>query len=521
MSKIKYPVTVRQAQRAVAAKNYGLRAELGKELLGREHRLAGEIERVLDRLAAQYGPNHVILASPESPAQETAVTSGVSRPKGTDEVAPQSDNPSEDSQMHGGDGASGEVENGLSQGGDNMSGVGGAASDQGQEATGTGSGGTGEKNTEGTPSPQSLPSDAANAEHPASETGNTSEGEVTSAAGEQNGGSADGKPGSVSGTGMVALQDDRDAQAIAMYGKALAPPTPGAESQTGTANEQSDEWSTAPPSNPGDTDTVSENVQYRYRKPGGTGRASTQAKHAAGGVTAEMKKAGVTSQLVRQARSALSRLVDGENQSGPRYDWTEFSKRLVTGRPVYPARKEEDGRPAVLILADVSGSCSAFSDVALMVAKAAAKSGVNGADVVIVAHSNGYPQEWQVNDGKPQKIDLPWGEKAQAWYDNNLRKYQIKAVVALGDWDAEWLYHWLAEMPAVTRLVWLDNWSSSVMPPTVRRDLFKKASANTNICFDAPWHFEQPWSKRAAGKSTYVVGCGTGQDFLDGLKLAL
>jgi hypothetical protein len=107
---LKYPVTVRQAQRIVSKSYvpYEVRQEITHAINSRSG--VGDrttLSKLLARLAAQFGPNHILLSgSPESPSQESAETSGEYRPKDTAEVAPQSDNPSEDSDTHGGDGSS-------------------------------------------------------------------------------------------------------------------------------------------------------------------------------------------------------------------------------------------------------------------------------------------------------------------------------------------------------------------------------------------------------------------------------
>lgn len=509
-------------------------------------------------LAATLGPKHVLLseapaASSESPSSPS---DGEERKKGTDEVAPQSESPSEDSPFHGGDGASGEVEDGLSQGGEreHMSQAGGSAGNAG-----------GGSRPEGVPSPSnpSPPDDAElNSDQAATETDRqvTSVGPDTSQAEEENGFCTDqqeteGQSRPESGaamsagravpktTGGVGKRETGEIQAL--DGEMPAQADSAAGSRTGAANgpegregaqdegraqpptsEHPDAGELALPSNPGDEsepDSSENKGRYRYRKLSGGGRqGSTAAKKSHGGVTAEMSQAGIGPALVKKARAALARLIDGgETQTGPRWNWTEFAVRLKTARPVYPARKEEDGRPAMLVLADVSGSCAGFSDVGLLVAQTVARLGMAGSDVIVVSHSNGHPVEWLINGDKPEMVDWSYDQDAQTWYAERLKRYDIQAVVALGDWDAEWLYHWLAELPSVRRLVWLDNWSCNVLPPTVRRDLFSRATKNDAPDFDSPWSFEEPWSPQARRKTTYVVGCQTADDFLTGLKLVL
>ena len=585
---MKYPVTVRQAQKIVSrqikenfympSESVAIAGAAGLDQVDRfyGHRDGPRILAQLARLAQRHGANHILLASPESPS------AGEARPKGTDEVAPQSDDPGE-GDLHGGDGASGEVEGSQSQGGDQSKAATAAAEQTGQAGSGSGSGGSGESGqgaaSEGTSLPH--PPKAGNTGDEPGQTGPetsqqaTSGGTGNSSLGDANDLRVDGQPHSQSspekpdstravpktasnGKPGAGKMETEEALSMAKHDPANVAGS-RAGSRTGTAkgseghgvqqedasrptamvaesiellpieSESPEEWGDASPSKPGDaegTDTSENKVRYRSlkQKRGGGRAPSTAAKHKYGGITAKMSRAGITPTLIKQARQSLARLIDGgETQSGPRWDWPEFCKRLQTGRPLQPARKEEEGRPAILVLADVSGSCLGFSEESLLVAQAVARSGMVGADVVVVSHSNGYPQGWQVNQGTPQPIEgIPWGDPALPWYEKNLRRFNIQAVIALGDWDAEWLYHWLAELPMVRRLIWLDNWSASVIPPTLRRDLFQKASRNRqDVYFNSPWHFEQPWSRAARGKATYVVGCSVAKDFVKGISLAL
>jgi len=300
----------------------------------------------------------------------------------------------------------------------------------------------------------------------------------------------------------------------------------GTRELTGGANAQADE-SPIKDKDAGDPDeTGSEN--YRYHGIHGGGKVSTRANTEFGGVTATLKQAGIEPRVVSQARAALSRLLEGgESEFGPRWDWVEFCKRLKTGRSVYPAHKEEEGRPAIMVLADVSGSCSGFSDESVIVAKSVATLGISGADVIVVAHSNGYPGEYQVNSrhDNHDSIDIPFWpgrDTVIAWYMDILKHYDVQVVVALGDWDAEWLYCQLAESGQVKKFIWLDNWSSTVLPqPVLRRDLFERGASNDTVTYESPWYFSTEWSRDAQRKTRYVVGCSDAADFVVGLEIAL
>lgn len=574
---MKYPVTVRQAQKMLSRaskRNYttpddvrqmsreicwaeGVEIPLG--MLTHIHSTQRWLGPILARLARKYGPNHDILASPESPSSESSESKEPeARPKGTDEVRPQSDNPSEDSPFHGGDGASGEVEDGQSQGqnqGGNMKGSGGGNS------TPSPTGEPSNARKVGVPTPKADVADDAGQvpDQSAPETDNVTSGEVDTnqLQDEANGLRADGSPERDSQAGKSALpasspdegedgdpqgqtlankaSDGSDTSADALTGRANQAAPEGADTSSnpssgqphlngvGTCETEDEGWEEGAlmPKETGDVrEEASEKGQYQYRK-GGTGRTSTQAKHSHGGVTAEMRRVGITSTLIKRARKAMARLVEGgETQTGPRYDWKEFSVRLKSYRPVTPARKEEEGRPAILILADVSGSCSGFSDKSLMVAQAVARAGIGGADIIIVAHSNGNPVEWSANGKRSQPVDVAWDESLQ-WYEDVLRRFNLEVVISLGDWDAEWLYHHLTELSSVKRFIWLDNWSCSTLQVTVRGDLFKRASRNEEVTWHTPWHFQATWSPRAKAKSVYVVGCSEAEDFLKGLELGI
>lgn len=551
---MRYPLTVRQAQKATSRFSLGWddRCELANQI-GASY---GDkcIARALAQLSAKHGPNHIILASPEVPSSKASDSEkSDARPKGTDEVRPQSDNPSEDSPFHGGDGASGEVEDGQSQGGSNMENSGGDSSSAAGEPS--------EARKVGAPSPQADAADDAGVmpDQSAPETDKVTSGEANTNQPHEkaNGLRADGTPDTDSQVNKSALststdhqgsEDDRegDPQGKTVAKKASDGSGASTDALTGRANQPADnaQSSGQPPLNEagtcemsdadtwkeralmpketGDDDEASsEKGQYHYKK-GGTGQSSKKAKHTHGGVTAEMRRVGITSALIKRARKAIARLIeDGEMQTGPRYDWQDFCERFQSYRPVIRARKEEEGRPAILILADVSGSCMGFSDKSLLVARAVAELGVGGADVVIVAHSNGNPVEWAVNGKPPRPIDVDWGESLQ-WYETVLRRFNLQAVIALGDWDAEWLYHHLAELFSVRRFIWLDNWSCNSLPVTVRDDLFKKGShEQDHYDWSRPWRFESPWSPQAKAKSTYVVGCAEAEDFLTGIELGI
>ena len=537
MGKCRFPVTVRDAQRLAPRYFRMCSDEENRIFVSIAHILGvklnqAELMRALARYAAQHGSQSVLLASPESASPES---SNRIHKIGTDEVAKRSANPSEDSQTHGGDSASGEVESSASEGGDKQQGNTGNVAGNSQGLI-SGEGGDESRHdisitgSGGVLPPQMSPDEAgAEPEESAAETGDTSAGALTS---QDDNGTKDSRQRvraqseQQQSEGESAPPDSCDPQTHNGAKNNLDASDAGTRELTGGANAQADE-SPIKDKDAGDPDeTGSEN--YRYHGIHGGGKVSTRANTEFGGVTATLKQAGIEPRVVSQARAALSRLLEGgESEFGPRWDWVEFCKRLKTGRSVYPAHKEEEGRPAIMVLADVSGSCSGFSDESVIVAKSVATLGISGADVIVVAHSNGYPGEYQVNSrhDNHDSIDIPFWpgrDTVIAWYMDILKHYDVQVVVALGDWDAEWLYCQLAESGQVKKFIWLDNWSSTVLPqPVLRRDLFERGASNDTVTYESPWYFSTEWSRDAQRKTRYVVGCSDAADFVVGLEIAL
>ena len=207
---------------------------------------------------------------------------------------------------------------------------------------------------------------------------------------------------------------------------------------------------------------------------------------------------------VRRVRAAMAQLIafGGQGETSPRWDTSELIKRLISRRPLWPARRDEEGRPSILVLPDVSGSCYAIARESLRLARAVALLGVPGAEVLIVSHVNGQPREIQVGTSAP--IEVSVSEEFAAitdFYQRLIQAHMVEAVVAVGDSDAEDVYSWLAGHPAISRLVWLDN-------SFCRRLERPRSSPLTR------------WPAPAREKTTRLVGCKK-ERFCKALELAL
>ena len=423
-----------------------------------------DIRTALARLAAKVGPDYVLGERPL----------GESRPKGTDEVRPQGDNPSEDSPFHGGDGNSGECDHPAAT----VSGETGLAA------------AIGEQDSPGGGSPTGNPS------RPETD-GNT----VTSGD-DVAGGSPPSPAHGVVDPSSTALGGNNMPDGNSDFDSAEPlRDADGAESQA-PLDVQDGEAESAEPNNLGEDGPALRKkwgkLKAAHRNPAG------RDQH--GGIHADLAKIGVDPLLLRLARKRLADLVgDAAQDSGPRYNWPEFCVRLRTHRDPRRARREEVGRPVLWVLADVSGSCSPFAWPALQVAKACGRLGVPGADVVVISHSNGYPAGVEVN-GRPYTTTLPDRyHEILPWFQAVARRYPPEVVVALGDWDAAGVYGELARLPEVQRLLWLDNYGCS------RGPLDQTAWARERLR-------QRGVPKAALQKVRYVDGCRGAVEFINQIK---
>jgi hypothetical protein len=214
------------------------------------------------------------------------------------------------------------------------------------------------------------------------------------------------------------------------------------------------------------------------------------------------------STLVQRCQEALRQLVSaGADETGPRWDAAHLARRLLSGRPLAPARRAEMGRPAILVVADVSSSCSAFAEPACAVASACGALGVPGADVLIVTINNPFvPLELEVNgDLVPLPPDL-WGRDVAVDHFAAFlaRRWNVSSIVHLGDGqECDSIASW-ARRPEIERVIWLDNYlSSRIVPRIDRRAQEVLPDADTQA------------------KITRVIGCGTAAEMVVGLHLAV
>lgn len=474
-----------------------------------------EYRPMVDRLVARYGPKTRI----DTLKGEKPLTSGERREKQTSEVAPTTSQTT--NEKHGGEGASSEVPDGRSTQGDADSRqVGDSLASVDRSAKGGGSGGAialQEQNGQGTADHSASRTGQVTLEQ-AEETGEYSTSQVSREQTEHGPSvaqdSADSYPGS--DVGQQTNGGERAAEHSAMK---------KASSEAGN-----DDATASRSTRQGDTADCSQEQQLKQAGVGAedaTEKTSSSlralrrlerkasapiSRHATshhGGVFDELARHRIDARLVSYARAMLaSWLADGsDDEQSHRWDYPELAARILTKRTPYPARRQELGRPALLVLADVSGSCAGFSHQSLLLAKAVATLGLPGCDVVLVAHSNGCPTEVTVNSRSEPRllegIEEDWYDAARfvSFYRSLVARFGLTHVIALGDHDAVNVYASLACQPEIQALFWLDNYNCNNQKAALSRPEIPSAQARRAI--------------------RYVVGCQSATDFLRGILVAL
>ena len=532
-SNLQLPITVRQAQKIVVSlqklgSSYSFPGEIRQALsLNSCHDHDGALKKLAN--LASKDPNQVLIDANGKPPQSAENREeGESREKETDEVTPTSDSPSEESEMHGGDGNSGECDSPAETPSPEEREGDQGSQDQTQLQTETADGGSqGQGSGDSQDSQGTENSDRNAPQSNGSETGSsTSEscesGEKSQAPTSQKAGTSE-MPVSDSGEGAATspvsdserkndaaqvdsdLRDDQVNQGSESPEKDAQPSVSAKtkdnvnsdrqaeksgddETEGRTQKSHADNSENSLGENESDCvspndDTnaeaqASDDVPTHQKKWGksftkeerGDGKLSLSNSSNNGGATASLKVAGVSPKLLKLCRQRLAALIgDSSQEHSPRRDYTEFCVRLKTYRNPQPARKEEEGRPVILLLADVSGSCASFSEESVKVAKAASKLGIQGTDILVVSHYNGTPHEMEINGevvdvrsikAKAVKKTVDngcnWGNSS-GWYETLMQRYNITVCIALGDWDGSLEYAYIAQHPQCEKFIWLDN----------------------------------------------------------------
>lgn len=185
-----------------------------------------------------------------------------------------------------------------------------------------------------------------------------------------------------------------------------------------------------------------------------------------GGVYAQsnLRRAKKLSKEARRVMELLKRLIydldiDPHGQPSPRYHGGRFVKELVTSRyQLSRARREELIHKTILLLPDVSGSCSTVCQDTLAACDALA---LVDDRVRVITHSNGWIYDRHTG-------------RHGAEITSQINPREISVAIALGDWDAGYYYQVICEAGA--RFVWLDSYCAKHGVRPASRKLREMAS---------------------------------------------
>ena len=198
----------------------------------------------------------------------------------------------------------------------------------------------------------------------------------------------------------------------------------------------------------------------------------------------------------------------------PVTDNRRLVKKMLIRRPLANAFKEDSdsGRPAILFLPDISPSCAAQAQAACDIANAAGYAGVPGADVLVMPHFNGgidsdCEEYMPWCNGRPMTLNRREQDKLFAEATTG-RRFNIRAVVIVGDHDGSHLYRQMAEQPKFRHIIWLHNWPAKKKSGPVLLGQSK--------C-DLPAF---GWPQSNTKKLRLVFGCTTAEFMMAGLECA-
>jgi len=211
-----------------------------------------------------------------------------------------------------------------------------------------------------------------------------------------------------------------------------------------------------------------------------------------GGVFAWVSDVQLDRAMVARARRAFRRmLLGGETKPGPRWNARAVATKTAGYLRSWTVsdRRRESGRPALLILPDVSGSMGRLSSNVVAFAVACYGTLSEG-DIVCVTHSNGEPVEYM-----PDML-------SDMDYEQIIRQRNVRAIVIAADHDGEDTFFQLAHL--VPRVYWLSPFGCNQMERPRIRDTRKVLAR---------------WPDNIRQRVMYADGCGDPDSCLTALEM--
>jgi len=239
----------------------------------------------------------------------------------------------------------------------------------------------------------------------------------------------------------------------------------------------------------GDGAPTSENIRRTFIS---KAKLSHVPKLSHGGVFAQFSDVELDRAMIARARRAFRRmLLGGETKPGPRWNARAVATKTAGYLRSWTVndRRRESGRPALLILPDVSGSMGRLS--ANVVAFAVACYGtLSEGDIVCITHSNGAPVEYM-----PDRL-------SGMDYEQIIRQRNVRAIVIAADHDGEDTFFQLAHL--VPRVYWLSPFGCNQMEHPRVRDTHKVLSN---------------WPDSIRQRVMYADGCGDPDSCLTAMEM--
>jgi hypothetical protein len=213
-----------------------------------------------------------------------------------------------------------------------------------------------------------------------------------------------------------------------------------------------------------------------------------------GGVFAQFADVELDRAMIARARRAFRRmLLGGETKPGPRWN----ARAVATKTAGYlrswtlDDRRRESGRPALLILPDVSGSMGKLARSVIAFALACYGT-ISEGDIVCVSHSNGEPVEYM-----PDRL-------SGVSYEQIIQQRNVRVVVIAADHDGEETFFQLAHL--VPRVYWLSPFGCNQMERPRIRETYKVL---------------EDWPEDIQQRVIYTDGCGDPESCLTALEMML
>ena len=239
----------------------------------------------------------------------------------------------------------------------------------------------------------------------------------------------------------------------------------------------------------GDGAPTSENIRRTFIS---KAELSHVPKLSHGGVFAQFSDVELDRAMIARARRAFRRmLLGGETKPGPRWNARAIAVKTAGYLRSWTVsdRRRESGRPALLILPDVSGSMGRLSSNVVAFAVACYGTLSEG-DIVCVTHSNGEPVEYM-----PDML-------SDMDYEQIIRQRNVRAIVIAADHDGEDTFFQLAHL--VPRVYWLSPFGCNQMERPRIRDTRKVLAR---------------WPDGIRQRVMYADGCGDPDSCLTAMEM--